>query len=82
MSLGLSNCLKTVKSTKPTMSHTPIFWNILLFKMKSFSGLTQELKQIAISVFDSTTSPFQELMAYLFDKPMYFRGLLAPFFTL
>ena len=24
-SLGLSNCLKTVKSTKPTMSHTPIF---------------------------------------------------------
>jgi hypothetical protein len=28
--------LKTVKSTKPTMSHTPIFWNILLFKMSPF----------------------------------------------
>ncbi len=34
---------------------------------------------IAIYVFDSTTTPFQGLMADLFAKPMYFRGLLRLF---
>jgi hypothetical protein len=35
------------------------------------------IKQLASYVFDSTTTPFQGLMAYLFHKPHVFKGVIG-----